>query len=77
MNVSCRDTLPLYAFQLDLMSARMLHAGLKDTTVASDLAEGLLNNVERPPIFHPDTGAELFAGKPIPHFNEVSSVTVC
>lgn len=45
--------------------------GLKDMTTASDLAEGLLNNVERPPVFHKETGQELFAGKAVPHFNEV------
>ncbi|MBI5305424.1 MAG: fucose isomerase [Chloroflexi bacterium] len=45
--------------------------GLKDVTPASDLVEGLLNNVERPPVCHQVTGKELFAGKAIPHFNEV------
>src|SRR4030065_1716299 len=45
--------------------------GLKDMTAASDLAEGLLNNVERPPVYHAETGKELFAGQAIPHFNEV------
>ena len=30
--------------------------GLKDMTAASDLAEGLLNNVERPPVYHAETG---------------------
>ncbi|HZJ22017.1 MAG TPA: hypothetical protein VFD54_01840 [Anaerolineales bacterium] len=45
--------------------------GLKDMTAASDLAEGLLNNVERPPIYHRETGQELFLGKALPHFNEV------
>ncbi|HEX9387551.1 MAG TPA: hypothetical protein VF918_14610 [Anaerolineales bacterium] len=45
--------------------------GLKDMTPASDLVEGLLNNVVRPPVFHPDTREELFAGKALPHFNEV------
>lgn len=45
--------------------------GLKDMTPASDLAEGLLNNVERPPVYHQQTGEELFAGKALPHFNEV------
>jgi hypothetical protein len=45
--------------------------GLKDMTAASDLAEGLLNNVERPPVYHRETGKELFAGKALPHFNEV------
>ena len=45
--------------------------GLKDMTAASDLAEGLLNNVERPPVYHRETGRELFPGKALPHFNEV------
>lgn len=45
--------------------------GLKDMAPASDLAEGLLNNVERPPVFDPQTGEELFKGKAVPHFNEV------
>lgn len=45
--------------------------GLKDMTVASDLAEGLFNNVERPPVYHRITGEELFAEKALPHFNEV------
>ncbi len=45
--------------------------GLKDLTAASDLAEGLLNNVERPPVYHETTGEELFAGEALPHFNEV------
>jgi len=44
--------------------------GLKDLCPASDLIEGLLNNVERPPVFSTD-GRELYAGKPLPHFNEV------
>jgi L-fucose isomerase-like protein len=45
--------------------------GLKDLTPASDLVEGLLNNVDRPPVRHEITGEELFAGKALPHFNEV------
>ncbi len=45
--------------------------GLKDMTPASDLVEGLLNNAERPPVYHSHTGETLFDGKPIPHFNEV------
>jgi len=45
--------------------------GLKDMTPASDLAEGLLNNLERPPVYHPDTGKELYPGRPVVHFNEV------
>ena len=45
--------------------------GLKDTVPASDLAEGLLNNVERPPVRSRDGARELYAGKALPHFNEV------
>jgi hypothetical protein len=45
--------------------------GLKDMTPASDLVEGLLNDSNRPPVYHAETGQELFAGKAIPHFNEV------
>jgi len=45
--------------------------GLKDMVPASDLAEGLLNNPERPPVYHATSGAELFPGKALPHFNEV------
>jgi L-fucose isomerase-like protein len=44
--------------------------GLKDVCVASDLAEGLLNNPERPPVRGRD-GAVLFEGLAVPHFNEV------
>jgi len=44
--------------------------GLKDLTPASDLAEGLLNNVQRPPVLARD-GRELYAGRALPHFNEV------
>ncbi|MEM5775291.1 MAG: hypothetical protein AAGU05_09845, partial [Anaerolineaceae bacterium] len=45
--------------------------GLKDMAPASDLVEGLLNNVDRPPVYHRTSGEELFAGKPVVHFNEV------
>ena len=45
--------------------------GLKDVLPASDLAEGLLNNTERPPVFSADGKRELFAGAALPHFNEV------
>lgn len=45
--------------------------GLKDVVPASDLAEGLLNNVERPPVLSRDGARELYAGAPLPHFNEV------
>jgi hypothetical protein len=44
--------------------------GLKDLVPASDLAEGLFNNVDRPPAYSRD-GRELYAGGPLPHFNEV------
>jgi len=45
--------------------------GLKDMTPASDLVEGLLNNVERPPVYQRESGKEIFPGKALPHFNEV------
>ena len=45
--------------------------GLKDLAPASDLVEGLLNNVERPPVYDEETGKELFAAEALPHFNEV------
>lgn len=44
--------------------------GLKDMTPASDLVEGLLNNADRPPVVDRE-GRELYAGLPLPHFNEV------
>lgn len=44
--------------------------GLKDLAPASDLVEGTLNNVERPPVRSAD-GRELFPGEALPHFNEV------
>ncbi|MCC7035083.1 MAG: fucose isomerase [Acidobacteria bacterium] len=43
--------------------------GLKDVCVASDLAEGLLNNPDRPPVADP-SGRVLFDGLAVPHFNE-------
>jgi hypothetical protein len=56
--------------------------GLKDLAPASDLVEGTLNNVDRPPVFaegaepRQDADAtagarELFKGEAVPHFNEV------
>jgi hypothetical protein len=45
--------------------------GLKDLAPASDLAEGLLNNVSRPPVKCPQTGRIIRDGEAIPHFNEV------
>jgi L-fucose isomerase-like protein len=44
--------------------------GLKDTCVASDLTEGLLNAPDRPPV-RGARGEVLFDGRPVPHFNEV------
>jgi hypothetical protein len=44
--------------------------GLKDLTPASDLPEGLLNNVERPPVTSRDGSRVLWDGKALPHFNE-------
>ncbi|MCL4505294.1 MAG: fucose isomerase [Chloroflexi bacterium] len=44
--------------------------GLKDLAPASDLVEGLLNNVDRPPVMD-EQGHELFPGEAIPNFNEV------
>lgn len=44
--------------------------GLKDLVPASDLAEGLLNSTERPPVFSRDGKRELHAGRAFPHFNE-------
>jgi L-fucose isomerase-like protein len=45
--------------------------GLKDLTAASDLAEGMLNNAERPPVCAEGTDEELYPGGPLVHFNEV------
>jgi len=45
--------------------------GLKDMAPASDLAEGMLNNLDRPPVYAEGTRNELYAGGPLPHFNEV------
>ncbi len=45
--------------------------GLKDLTPASDLVEGTLNNVDRPPVTCPRTGRVLYEGEALPHFNEV------
>lgn len=44
--------------------------GLKDLTASSDLAEGLLNNKLRPPVFS-KSGRELYPSHALPHFNEV------
>lgn len=45
--------------------------GLKDLLPASDLVEGMLNSSDRPAVYSRDGERELFAGKPVLHFNEV------
>jgi hypothetical protein len=45
--------------------------GLKDLAPASDLVEGMLNNVDRPPVRSADGKRVLFADEALPHFNEV------
>ena len=45
--------------------------GLKDLLPASDLVEGTLNNTDRPPVRSRDGRRVLYAGEPLPHFNEV------
>jgi len=44
--------------------------GLVRCVPASDLAEGMLNNSDRPDVIDPETGAIINEGKPIVHFNE-------
>ncbi|MEQ6898162.1 fucose isomerase [Microbacterium sp. KR10-403] len=44
--------------------------GLKDLVPASDLAEGILNSTDRPPVLSRDGQRELHAGRAFPHFNE-------
>jgi hypothetical protein len=45
--------------------------GLKDLCAASDLAEGLLNNTDRPPVRASGNGRVLYERQALPHFNEV------
>ncbi len=58
------------AFSCDAIGIQY-QLGLKDMAPASDLVEGLLNNVERPPVWDKPSGRELYAGQALPHFNEV------
>jgi len=44
--------------------------GLVRCVPSSDLAEGMLNNSERPDVIDPESGEVINAGKPIVHFNE-------
>ncbi len=57
------------AFGCDVVGIQY-QQGLKDLTPASDLAEGLLNNVDRPPV-KDRQGKVLYPDAPLPHFNEV------
>ncbi len=45
--------------------------GLMQLTPASDLVEGLLNNVERPPVHDGTSNEILYEARALPHFNEV------
>jgi hypothetical protein len=58
------------SFGCDLIGIQY-QQGLKDMTPASDLAEGLFNNPERPPVYHSATGTVLYPDQALPHFNEV------
>ena len=58
-----------HEFGCDLIGIQY-QQGLKDMVPASDLAEGLLNNPDRPPVLS-ESGEPLYAGKALPHFNEV------
>ncbi|MBD3171874.1 fucose isomerase [Candidatus Bathyarchaeota archaeon] len=59
-----------YEFGCDCIGLQY-QQGLKDMVPASDLAEGLLNCSDRPPVQHEETGEILFGGESLPHFNEV------
>jgi hypothetical protein len=59
-----------HAFGCDAIGIQY-QQGLKDLAPASDLVEGLLNNPDRPPVYHAETGEGLYAGRALPHFNEV------
>ncbi len=63
-----------YEFGCDAVGIQY-QQGLKDMVPASDLAEGLLNNSDRPPVHAEGTTNELYAGNPLPHFNEVDECT--
>lgn len=57
------------AFGCDVIGIQY-QQGLKDLCPASDLAEGLLNNVDRPPVKAARNGRVLFENCAVPHFNE-------
>lgn len=56
-------------FGLDVVGIQY-QQGLKDICPASDLAEGLINNSERPPVMSHDGTRELWAGTAFPLANE-------
>src|SRR5690606_37605088 len=56
-------------FGCDMVGFQYQH-GVMDLVVACDLAVGLLNNLERPPVYSRN-GRELYPGEALPHFNEV------
>jgi len=58
-----------HEFGCDLIGIQY-QQGLKDMVPASDLAEGLLNNPDRPPATT-EAGEPLYPGQALPHFNEV------
>jgi L-fucose isomerase-like protein len=58
-----------HEFGCDLIGIQY-QQGLKDMAPASDLAEGMLNNPDRPPVAN-EAGELLYAGDALPHFNEV------
>ena len=58
-------------FRLSRRSAFNISKGLKDLLPASDLVEGMLNNIDRPPVHSRDGKRVLYKGQPLPHFNEV------
>jgi L-fucose isomerase-like protein len=80
--IDLTDTQILEQCKMYIAAVRMAHEfgcdaigiqyqqGLKDMAPASDLVEGLLNNVVRPPVYD-SSGQELYAGRAVPHFNEV------
>lgn len=45
-------------------------SGLKDMAPASDFAEGLMNNPDRPPVYGLNSSRILYPDNPLPHFNE-------
>ena len=56
-------------FGLDVVGIQY-QQGLKDLSPASDLAEGLLNNIDRPPVTSRDGSRVLWEDRALPHFNE-------